>query len=47
MKPEPQKEPFADQLVESEGPIARPTVPRKKPVNTWSVLRNRNYALLF
>ena len=47
MKPEPQKETFADQLVESEGPLANPAVPMKKPVNTWSVLRNRNYALLF
>lgn len=47
MKPEPQKETFADQLVESEGPIASPAVPMKKPVSTWSVLRNRNYALLF
>lgn len=45
--PEPQKETFADQLVESEGPIASPAVPMKKPVSTWSVLRNRNYALLF
>jgi len=47
MKPEPLKETFADQLVESEGPLASPAVPMKKPVNTWSVLRNRNYALLF
>ena len=47
MKPEPLKETFADQLVESEGPLASPVVPMKKPVNTWSVLRNRNYALLF
>ncbi len=34
-------------LVESENPLASPAVPMKKPVNTWSVLRNRNYALLF
>jgi MFS family permease len=47
MKPEPQKETFADQLVESEVPLASPAVPTEKPVNTWSVLRNRNYALLF
>jgi len=47
MKPEPLKETFADQLVESEGPLASPAVPMKKPFNTWSVLRNRNYALLF
>jgi len=47
MKPEPQKEPFADQLAESEGPLSSPTVPMKKPVNTWNVLLNRNYALLF
>src|SRR5712692_10036673 len=47
MKPEPQKETFSDQLVESEGPLASSAVPMKKPVNTWSVLRNRNYALLF
>ncbi len=47
MKTEPQKETFADQLVESEGPLASPAVPMKKPINTWSVLSNRNYALLF
>jgi len=47
MKPEPQKETLADQLVESEGPLASPPIPMKKPVNTWSVLRNRNFALLF
>jgi MFS family permease len=47
MKSEPQKEPFADQLAESEGPLTSPPVPMKKPVNTWNVLRNRNYALLF
>ena len=47
MKSEPQKEPFADQRVESEGHLASPAVPMKKPVNTWNVLRNRNYALLF
>ncbi len=47
MTPKPLKETFADQLVESEGPLASPAVPMKKPVNTWSVLRNRNYALLF
>ncbi len=47
MKSEPQKEPFANQLVESESPLASAAAPMKKPVNTWNVLRNRNYALLF
>src|SRR5690242_16690739 len=47
MKPDPQKETFTDQLVESESPLASPVVPMQKPVSAWSALRNRNYALLF
>jgi len=47
MKIDPQKETFAEQLVESEDPLASPAVPTKKPVSAWSALRNRNYALLF
>ncbi len=47
MKTDPQKETFADQLVEPEGPLASPAIPMKKPVSAWSALRNRNYALLF
>jgi hypothetical protein len=47
MKTDPQKETFAEQLVESENPLASPAVPIKKPVSAWSALRNRNYALLF
>jgi MFS family permease len=47
MKPDPQKETFADQLVESQAPVASPALPIEKPVSAWSALRNRNYALLF
>ncbi len=49
MKTEPQKETFADQLAQSEAPApaSSPAVPAKKPMSSWSVLRNRNYALLF
>jgi hypothetical protein len=47
MKSEPQNETFADQLAETEDLSASLAAPTKKSVNTWSVLRNRNYALLF
>src|SRR5947209_10865627 len=47
MKTEPQKEAFSEQLAESEIAVSKPAVPPKKPVSSWSVLRNRNYALLF
>jgi MFS family permease len=50
MKTEPQKETFADQLAQSEAPVPASSpaaVPAKKPMSSWSVLRNRNYALLF
>jgi len=49
MKTEPQKETFADQLAQSEAPApaSSSAVPAKKPMSSWSVLRNRNYALLF
>src|SRR5256714_13356588 len=47
MKTDPQKETFADQPVQSETPIPSPAVAAKKPVSSWSVMRNRNYALMF
>src|SRR5260221_173445 len=47
MKTEPQKETFAEQLVEGETVVPQPTITEKKSSGTWSVLRNRNYALLF
>src|SRR5437588_4276216 len=47
MKTEPQKEAFSEQLAEPEIAVSKPAVPPKKPVSSWSVLRNRNYALLF
>src|SRR5216684_554737 len=49
MKTEPQKETFADQLAQSEAPApaSSPAVPAKKPMSSWSVMRNRNYALMF
>ncbi|HEV7236065.1 MAG TPA: MFS transporter, partial [Ktedonobacteraceae bacterium] len=47
MKTEPQKETFADELAESTTPVPAPTVPAQKRVSSWSVLRNRNFALLF
>src|SRR5438876_2014156 len=47
MQSDPQKETFADQLVQSETPIPSPAVAAQKPVSSWSVMLNRNYALLF
>src|SRR5260221_4791032 len=47
MKTEPQKETFAEQLAEGETVVPNPTITEKKSSGTWSVLRNRNYALLF
>ena len=47
MKTEPQKETFAEQLVEGETVVPHPTITEKKPTGTWNVLRNRNYALIF
>src|SRR3989440_4251647 len=47
MKSDPQKETFADQLVQSETPIPSPAVAAQKPVSSWSVMLNRNYALMF
>ena len=47
MKTEPQKETFAEQLAEGETVVPNPTITEKKPSGTWSVLRNRNYALIF
>src|SRR6266496_215143 len=47
MKTDPQKETFADQPVQSETPIPSPVIATKKPLSSWSVMRNRNFALLF
>ena len=47
MKTEPQKETFAEQLAEGETVVPQPAITEKKSSGTWSVLRNRNYALLF
>src|SRR2546423_15610649 len=47
MQSDPQKETFADQLVQSETPIPSPAVAAQKPVSSWSVMLNRNYSLLF
>src|SRR5437763_1477967 len=47
MQSDPQKETFADQLVQSETPIPSPAVAAQKPVSSWSVMLNRNYALMF
>src|ERR1700730_16262253 len=47
MKTDPQKEAFADQPVQSETPIPSPAIAAKKPLSSWSVMRNRNYALMF
>jgi MFS family permease len=47
MKTEPQKETFAEQLAEGETVVPNLTITEKKPTGTWSVLRNRNYALIF
>jgi MFS family permease len=47
MKTEPQKETFAEQLAEGETVVPNLTITEKKPSGPWSVLRNRNYALIF
>src|SRR3989440_3039729 len=47
MKTDPQKETFTDQPVQSETPIPSPAIAAKKPLSSWSVMRNRNYALMF
>ena len=47
MKTEPQKETFADELAESTTIAPASTSPKKKRSVSWSVLRHRNFALLF
>src|SRR5258707_5807667 len=47
MKTEPQKETFTEQLAEGETVVPNPTITKKKFSSPWSLLRNRNYALLF
>src|SRR5260370_7251028 len=47
MKSDPQKETFADQLVQSETAKSSSAVAGQKPVSSWRVMLNRNYALMF
>src|SRR5437763_3091020 len=50
MKAESQRDAYSDEPVQAEAPevaVATPPLPQKKPISSWSVLRNRNYALLF
>jgi MFS family permease len=47
MKSEAQNESFAEQLAEGETVVSPPAPPAKQAVTTWSVLLNRNYALMF
>src|SRR5579859_6074349 len=47
MKTEPQKEMHSKQQNQSRVTASQVTVAARKPVGSWVVLRNRNYALLF
>jgi MFS family permease len=50
MKAESQRDAYSDEPVQIEAPevaVATPPLPKSKPMSSWSVLRNRNYALLF
>src|SRR5438034_6556796 len=50
MKAESQRDAYSDEPVQAEAPevaVATPPLPKSKPMSSWSVLRNRNYALLF
>ena len=47
MKTEPQKEMHSKQQNQSRVTDSQVTVAARKPVGSWAVLRNRNYALLF
>src|ERR1700694_5833820 len=47
MKTEPRKESFADELAESTTPVPVSTIAVKRRASSWSVLHNRNFALLF
>jgi MFS family permease len=47
MKAKANKESFAERLAEGEAVLSPPALPPGKAVSTWSVLLNRNYALLF
>src|SRR5579883_3134181 len=44
MQTEPQKETFADEVAQEAAESS--TLPERRP-SSWSVLRNRNYSLLF
>src|SRR5205823_2804668 len=50
MKAESQRDTYSDEPVQAEAPevaVATPPLPKSQPLRSWSVLRNRNYALLF
>jgi MFS family permease len=47
MKSEAQKKPFAERLAEGETVVPPAAPPAKRPLGAWSVLLNRDYALLF
>jgi MFS family permease len=47
MKTEPQKDISSSQPVQPETSASNVPVPTKKPAGSWTVLRNRNYSLLF
>jgi MFS family permease len=47
MKTEPQKDIPSSQPVQPETSASNVPVPTKKPAGSWTVLRNRNYSLLF
>src|SRR5437762_6278982 len=50
MKAQSQRDAYSDEPVQAEAPevaVATPPLPKSKPMSSWSVLRNRSYALLF
>src|SRR6266702_1307398 len=50
MKAESERDAYSNEPVQAEAPevaVATPPPPKSKPMSSWGVLRNRNYALLF
>src|SRR5206468_715642 len=50
MKAESERDAYSNEPVQAEAPevaVATPSPPKSKPLSSWGVLRNRNYALLF
>src|SRR6266567_9023560 len=47
MKTEPQKDILSSQQTRPETLASQAPAAAKKPISSWAVLRNRNYALLF